>query len=268
MVAGRGSAGYTIAMLTGHVELIDCQVSLHDPVYEGGTLEGVVDRALRAGVAHFVCVAGAEEQWPLLLDLTLEYPSMIPAFGLHPQQLEGHSADWLRSLGLFLQGMPAVVGPIGLDMSLLAGHKQEQVEVFTSQLELARNLQRPAIIHNQGRWDRAIEIIQKHTVWPDGLLLFDYQGPLEALEDLANRGAYLCYSGAQLNLKPTKLTALLDRIPWIVFSWPATPPIPCHLAALRHTSILTSPAFHLTNPPTYPTLCVVLPRPRAWIPKI
>lgn len=239
-------------MLTAHVELIDCQVSLHDPVYEGGQLEGVIDRALRAGVAHFVCVAGAEEQWPLVLDLTLEYPSMIPAFGLHPQQLDGCSSDWLRSLGLFLQGMPSVVGPIGLDMSLLAGHKQEQIETFRAQLDLARNLGRPAIIHNLGRWDRTIEMIQQHTIWPDGLLLFDYQGPLDTLEDLTNRGAYLCYTGSLLNLKPAKLTALLERIPLDRFLLASDSPQsmpPRSFAPYQHFNITSIPFNEPANLP-------------------
>ena len=199
-------------MLNGHVELIDCQVHLHDPVYEGGPLAGVIDRALRAGVAHFVCGAGAEEQWPLLLDLTLEHPAIIPAFGLHPQELDGCSPDWQRSLGLFLQKLPSAVGPIGLDMTLRAADKKQQQEVFAAQLDLARTFHRPAVIHNLGRWDTLHAMLMNQASWPDGLMLFDYQGPSEAVEGLISKGAYFCYSGSVLHLKPAKLKTLLDPI--------------------------------------------------------
>ena len=239
-------------MLSGHVELIDCQASLHDPIYEGGQMEDVIGRAVRAGVAHFVCGASVEEQWPLLLDLTLEHPAIIPSFGLSAQHLEGYSSDWLRSLGLFLQGMPAAVGPMGLNTSLLAGHKQQQIEVFTAQLELARNLHRPAIIHNLGRWDRTIELIQQYTVWPDGLMLFDYQGPKELIEDLTNRGAYLCYDGSLLNQKPTKLTALLENIPLDRFLLASNSPYsvpPRRFAPYQHFNITSVPFNEPANLP-------------------
>jgi len=188
---------YTADMTIKQYELIDCLVHLQDPAFEGA-LADVVDRAIRAGVQHFVCPSASETDWPVLLDICSECRSVIPCFGLAPQSLGTGSRDWLHKLGLFLKIVPSGVGLIGLDFSSRGCDKQGQQSLFVEQLRLARQWGRPVMVHSVRAWDCITRIITEQPPQPGGLLVCHYHGPMKHVESLLDSGAFFLFSGGQL----------------------------------------------------------------------
>ena len=141
---------------------------------------------------------------------------------------------------------------MGLDMSLRAHHRKQQQEVFLAQLDLARSLHRPGILHNIGHWDTLCSLLTDHPPWPSGLLIYNYQGPLGAIDALVGKGGYLCYDGDLLHWKPNKLKTLMEHIPadrlLLASNSPHSMP-PRRFAPYQHFNITSVPFNEPANLP-------------------
>jgi TatD DNase family protein len=87
------------------------------------------------------------------------------------------------------------VGEIGID-----GWKKEfdsatQEDIFTRQLALAAELERPVSIHGLRKWGRLLELIKKNPRPRCGFLLHSYGGPKEMIAEFAKLGAYFSCPG-------------------------------------------------------------------------
>jgi len=108
----------------------------------------VIARADAAGVRQLVVPATDAESWPRIHALCSGRPDIHPAYGLHPLFMDRHRPEHLDHLGDWLDDHPAVaVGEIGLDYHLAGSDHDRQQRFFESQLQLARDLHLPVIVH-------------------------------------------------------------------------------------------------------------------------
>ncbi len=199
-------------MIVRHVELMDCFVRLQDALY-AGNLAGVIERAVRTGVAHLVCPSKAQDEWSGLMDLAFQHDVIIPCFGLPPQAMASRSEDWRHRLSTFLKISPSAVGVIGLDYSLRACDRAGQQQVFVEQLRLAQQFERPVLFQCHRAWNDLIAILDDLDTLPPGLLVHDYHGPVHRIEALVGKGVYFCFPGTMLLDKSRRLERLLKLIP-------------------------------------------------------
>jgi TatD DNase family protein len=120
----------------------------------------VIDRALKNGI-HKIVVPGMDlESSREAIALAETYPSIYAAVGIHPH----HASQWgssYREEFNSLAKSPKVVaiGEIGLDYYRNLSPKQQQLDVFRTQLEIAAELKLPVIIHNREATSDIIEYL-------------------------------------------------------------------------------------------------------------
>lgn len=162
-----------------------------------------------AGVERAVVNATNEEEWPVVAALAREHPWVVPSHGIHPWDCGNRSARWLEGLRAALRDDPgAGVGEIGLDRWIVDGVRPddpriaglrvapmtEQIEVFTAQLALAAELNRPASIHCVQAFGAALDVLQAGPRPVRGFLLHGYSGPREMVRAFAELGAYFSFN--------------------------------------------------------------------------
>lgn len=176
----------------------------------------LIKEALHAGVAHFAVNGVCEKDWHLVKEMSDKYPSVVPNFGLHPWFISDRTPDWLKTLKDFLAATPsAAVGEIGLDKG--SKGKQidftDQVEVFRQQLQLAKELKKPASIHCVRAFGDLLEILKSMGPFPAGLVLHSYLGSAEMVPELSKLGAYFSFSGFLMSMKESKAKKMLKSVP-------------------------------------------------------
>ena len=129
------------------MQLIDTHVHINfDSFIED--LDAVRDRWRAAGVVQIVhsCVTPAEfDKTRALAD---RFPELFFAVGLHPLD----AIEWQPDMGKQIRELAVsdsrvvAIGEMGLDF-FKADNRELQVEVFRSQLQIARELDLPVIIH-------------------------------------------------------------------------------------------------------------------------
>ncbi len=117
-------------------------------------LEGVLERALAAGVGGVLVPATGPEDLDLTVSLAERYPDrIVAAVGLHPHDANRLDAALKRRVeaGLERAGVLAV-GEIGLDYHYMSSPREDQLRALTWQLDLALDRDLPVVVHNRESW--------------------------------------------------------------------------------------------------------------------
>ena len=149
------------------------------------------------------------------VELAQKYPLIWAAVGVHPHDAEKVSDNYLEELATLLSGPKVVaIGEIGLDYHYDFSPRDVQKKVFAEQLELAKDLDLPVIIHNREAHADTLELLKKYR--PKGVV-HCFSGSLEMADEIIKLGMYIGLGGAVTfkNAKNPVLVAKnipLDRI--------------------------------------------------------
>lgn len=130
------------------MKLIDSHCHINFDAFDHDRV-AVVQRAARAGI-HTLVVPGVSRK----LSQSTEWQndcgavSIIQGFGLHPYFINQHQDTDLDWLATTLHGDPAAfIGEVGLDSTV--DHYERQLVLFSEQLQLAIEYQRPLVLHHR-----------------------------------------------------------------------------------------------------------------------
>ncbi|MDO4418937.1 MAG: TatD family hydrolase [Ruminococcus sp.] len=128
------------------------------------------------------------------IEFSEKYPFMYAAVGVHPENLEGLTENYLDELAsLYKNNKKAVaIGEIGLDYYWDIP-KEPQLKVFEEQLKLSLELDAPVVIHDREAHADTMRILKKYT--PKKVLLHCYSGSKEMLKEVLKLGAVISLGG-------------------------------------------------------------------------
>ena len=139
--------------------LVDSHCHLQDPQFDGDR-QAVLQRARAAGVSALVVIGTDLESSRLAADLADSHENVYAAVGIHPhdaQEMTRHDVDSLWRLA----DSPKVVavGEIGLDFYRKLSPPEAQRRAFLQQLELARALSLPIVVHSRQADEETYDIL-------------------------------------------------------------------------------------------------------------
>lgn len=129
------------------MQLIDTHVHINFDVFQGDLIS-LRKRWQEAGLVHLVHSCVTPDEFQGIQSLADMFPELSFAVGLHPldaDEWQTNTAEEIERLALSDQRVVAI-GETGLDF-YKANNYQQQKLVFQSQLEIARKLDKPVIIH-------------------------------------------------------------------------------------------------------------------------
>ncbi|MBR1535111.1 MAG: TatD family hydrolase [Ruminococcus sp.] len=121
-----------------------------------------------------------------------KYDFMFACAGIHPENLEGLQDDYLEQLAeLYKHPKVLAIGEIGLDYHWDIP-RDVQNRVFEEQLQLAKDLDAPVVIHDREAHGDVMELLRKYR--PKGLM-HCYSGSVEMLKEVMKLGMYISLGG-------------------------------------------------------------------------
>ncbi|ESW23816.1 hypothetical protein PHAVU_004G078000 [Phaseolus vulgaris] len=198
------------------MRLFDAHCHLQDPrIFTKA--QHLIKTTQDTGVVYFVVNGVCEQDWHSVKHMAETFPCVIPSFGVHPWYVKERSPNWFKTLREYFDSTPsAAVGEIGLDKGS-HGRKidfSEQVEVFRQQLELAKELNKPASIHCVRAFGDLFELMKSMGPFPAGVILHSYLGSAEMVPEFSKLGAYFSFSGFLMSLKANKAKKMLKMVPF------------------------------------------------------
>jgi TatD DNase family protein len=128
-----------------------------------GEIDALLERAMEAGVRHFLAIGTGDG--PPVLDVAIRlaerYPNVWATVGVHPHdasKANPRTFDELR--GLAQHPKVVGVGEIGLDYHYDFSPRERQHEVFLEQLRIAQDVEKPVIIHTREAWNDTMAVLR------------------------------------------------------------------------------------------------------------
>jgi TatD DNase family protein len=147
------------------------------------------------------------------------YDPLYAAVGIHPQVTKDASEEILRKIGDLALSHPKVkaIGEIGLDYYYLYTDKEIQKEWFARQIELAKDLNLPFLIHDREAHGDTLSILKEHKSPAMRGILHCFSGSLETAKELIRLGFYISFAGPvvfprSIRLKEVAAALPLERI--------------------------------------------------------
>jgi TatD DNase family protein len=146
--------------------MIDSHCHLADEAFEAD-LDAAIARAVEAGVAGALCIlaAGDDAEAARARGVRAKWDAVQFATGVHPHAAGAYAGRAIDAAAMTKAHAAAFeargVGEIGLDYHYDFAPRDVQREVFAAQLALARELDRPVIIHTREATDDTFAILQE-----------------------------------------------------------------------------------------------------------
>ena len=170
-------------------------------------------------------------------------PTSYLAPGLHPFYIEQHLPAHLERLEQILQKESCVaVGEIGLD-TFLKQHKQpalyqKQKDYFSSQLELARQYEKPVLLHIRKAHADVLQVLKAHRFKLGGIA-HAFSGGIEEAKAFIQLGFKLGITGQITNPNAKKLHRVVQEVGVehlvLETDCPDMTPLCCQQSTQQHT---------------------------------
>ncbi|MBQ6884237.1 MAG: TatD family hydrolase [Clostridia bacterium] len=193
------------------------------------------------GVCGIVTCGCDEVSSKKALKMAEDYSFIYAAVGIHPGNIDsGTTIEQILELATHKKCV--AIGEIGLDYYWVDDNKPQQIDVFEKQIELAKKLDLPIIVHDRDAHGDTLEILKKHK--PKGVV-HCFSGSVEMAQEVIKLGMYIGVGGVVTFNNAKKLPDVVRIIPdellLVETDCPYLAPVPyrgqvCHSGLIKYTA--------------------------------
>lgn len=179
--------------------------------------EQVIERARNAGVRHMMVIGTGATYAEIgaAIPIAERIEGTYSAAGIHPHEAQHFlTSDFAELRAMARSPRFRALGEIGLDYHYNHSPREAQREMFIRQLELARELKLPVLIHCREAWEDARRILDEH--WRSsglGGILHCFTGSREEAFGLMDAGFLVSFAGNLTFKKSDGLREVAREIP-------------------------------------------------------
>jgi TatD DNase family protein len=176
--------------------------------------ERVVERAKIAGVMGMVSIGIDIESCEKNIALAEKFDLLSVAVGVHPHNAEEVTDDAIEKIKT-LAANPRVVavGETGLDFYRDYADRDAQRAAFRKHLKIAKELEKPVIIHDREAHGEVLRIIDEEGVPDAGGIFHCFSGSFAFAVQCMERGFFISIPGVVTYPNAKKIIEVTKRIP-------------------------------------------------------
>lgn len=220
---------------------------------EGGAAALLGSEAFRSVVSGVINAGTSLENSRAAVEMARDYPFMYAAVGIHPEDAQGlpegtpmdpdvvlpRLMSWVSDAERRRSDKIVAIGEIGLDYYWEPMDKPLQKAFFEGQLEIARRVGLPVLIHDREAHGDCFETVLKY---PEVTGVFHgYSGSAEMARELIRRGWYIAFGGTVTfknahRVREVAASVPLDRL-LLETDCPYMAPVP-HRGKVCHSAMI------------------------------
>jgi TatD DNase family protein len=173
-------------------------IDTHAHLDEVENIEQVIDTAKEAGLVAIIAVGCDIASNVKTLEIAHKYPGFVyPALGYHPESIK--ESEIASNFNFIRENIDkaVAVGEIGLDYAKwvrVSADKDLQKQVFKELLKIAKDNDKPALIHSRYAWRDALDAVIESGVVK--AVFHWYTGTSSVLRDIIAHGYFLSVTPA------------------------------------------------------------------------
>lgn len=197
------------------MEFIDTHSHIYAEEFDDDRNE-VVSRALEAGVTMMLLPAIDVQTYERQQHLEEQYPAHFrQMMGLHPTSVAANNEEALAEVErrLFAEPQRYVgVGEIGLDYYWDRTYEQQQVEVLTTQMRWAHQLDLPVALHVRNAYEEIFEVIRLLNFPTNKGIMHCFGGTVEQALEAVEMGYHIGIGGV-VTFKKAIMAQVAQAVP-------------------------------------------------------
>lgn len=192
--------------------LIDSHLHLDDEKFDEDR-EAVIARAKESGICRMINIGADMPSSRRSIQLADRHEEIYAAVGIHPHDAAKMKPSDDEQLAAWTGHKKVVaIGEIGLDYYYDLSPREIQREAFIRQLDIARQMHMPVVIHNRDAHGDAMEILKREGRGLIGVI-HCFSGSLEMAKELLKLGWYIGFDGPVTFKNAAKLSEIAAEVP-------------------------------------------------------
>lgn len=166
------------------------------------------------GVEYIVNVGANLKSSIKSVELAEKYDFIYAAVGVHPHDVAKLDEDDMdRLYGLSQRDKVVAIGEIGLDYYYDSSPRDIQKDWFIEQIELAKEMELPIIVHSRDAAKDTFDIIKGTEAGDVGGVIHCFSGSVEMAKDYIEEGFYIGVGGIVTFTDANKIIEVVKQIP-------------------------------------------------------
>ncbi|MBE7026272.1 MAG: TatD family deoxyribonuclease [Ruminococcaceae bacterium] len=199
-----------------------------------------------------IMVVGADiESSKRAIELAEKYDFIYASVGVHPHDTESMSEDDIDTLrDMCAHKKVKAVGEIGLDYYYDNSPRDIQKKWFARQMQLAREVNLPVIIHDRDAHADCMEILKREGVDITGGVFHCFSGSAQMAKEALKMGMYISFAGPLTYKNAVKTVEVASVVPieriFVETDSPYLAPVP-HRGERNHPGYVADTARKLAE---------------------
>ena len=187
--------------------MVDTHCHIYSEYYDN--IDEIVNISKNKGINFLINNSCNFETCKEVLELSNKYSNMYCVLGLHPSENLYEIDDVIKLIDNNLNNNKMIgVGEIGLDYFYTKDNREEQINVFETQLRYAEEHKLPVIIHSRESTEDTLNILKKYKLRG---IIHCFNGSVEVANQYIKMGYKLGINGV-VTFKNCKLIDIIRKI--------------------------------------------------------
>lgn len=179
-------------------------------------LPEIITRAKENGVKNIISIGIDLPSSKRAVDIAKRFQDVKATIGVHPHDIDNLTdKDYEGLIALYRDESEHIVGygEIGLDYVKMHSEPKNQITHFRKQLELAKELKLPVIIHNREANSDTLEILSAMAPFPHSGILHCFSGDYDYAKQIIELGMLISIPGIVTFKNAKTLQQVAQKIP-------------------------------------------------------
>lgn len=178
-------------------------------------IEKVIENARKCNVEYLIISGCDKKSIKESIEIAKNQKNIFLALGYHPSEILNTNEEDLTELEKIVRNNDKVIaiGEIGLDYHWDKDNKEKQKQLFIKQIEIAKRLNLPVVIHSRDAFQDTYDILKESKHFG---VIHCFSGNIENAKMYTDIGFYLGIGGVltfkNTNLRETIKDVSIDRI--------------------------------------------------------
>lgn len=179
-----------------------------------GDFDAVIDNAKKNGVEKIIVPSVDRSSFEKVIKLSNQYDGVFGALGIHPTEAQhAQDEDFENILELSKNPKIVAIGECGLDHYWDKTFVNEQNAVFLKQIEIAKKINKPLIVHDREAHKDTFDILTENLNGEVDVVMHCFSGSAEFARECVKRGFYIGIGGVVTFKNAKKMHEVVKDIP-------------------------------------------------------
>ena len=173
----------------------------------------MIEKAKARGVGHIVSVCTTLGRFEAMKQLTAHRNDVSLSCGVHPLNVDEEPFDYDKLLAYTQDNKVVAIGETGLDYHYTPETKMLQQEQFTAQIDVAKKVNKPLIIHTRSAREDTMNMLEQGGAEQCGGVLHCFTEDYAMAKRALDIGFYISISGIITFRNAEELRDVVRKLP-------------------------------------------------------